>query len=59
MSHVASSLLVAVCGLPMPRKDHATVMARFASDCLDKMNNLSHELETQVSLFSLVAENPT
>lgn len=25
---------VAVCGLPEPRKDHATVMARFATDCM-------------------------
>ena len=36
---------VAVAGLPEPRKDHAVVMARFATDCLEKMVELSHELE--------------
>jgi hypothetical protein len=29
---------VAVCGLPEPRADHATVMVRFARDCLNVMN---------------------
>jgi class 3 adenylate cyclase len=38
---------VAVCGLPDPRKDHAVVMARFARDCLTKMNDLE---ETRVTL---------
>ncbi|CAB9525455.1 Receptor-type guanylate cyclase gcy (Partial), partial [Seminavis robusta] len=37
---------VAVAGLPMPRKDHATVMARFAHDCLEKMSELCHDLES-------------
>ena len=32
----------------MPRRDHAQIMARFASDCLDKMNELCHELETHL-----------
>lgn len=36
---------VAVTGLPDPRKDHATVMARFARDCLTKMNDLTKQLE--------------
>jgi len=35
---------VAVCGLPDPRRDHATVMVRFARDCLDKMYEVLHEL---------------
>ena len=35
---------VAVVGLPDPCKDHATVMARFASDCLNKMSFLTGEL---------------
>lgn len=39
---------VSVAGLPLPRKDHAVVMARFASDCIDKMNELCHELEKQL-----------
>ena len=30
--------VVAVAGLPMPRKDHAQVMARFSSECLSKMD---------------------
>lgn len=37
---------VAVAGLPEPRSDHAIVMARFARDCLNKMNMLTKELET-------------
>jgi class 3 adenylate cyclase len=36
---------VAVCGLPEPRKDHAVVMARFARDCMTKMNDLTKKLE--------------
>jgi class 3 adenylate cyclase len=36
---------VAVTGLPEPRKDHATVMARFARDALHKMNDLTKRLE--------------
>ena len=36
---------VAVTGLPEPRKDHAVVMARFARDCMTRMNELSHQLE--------------
>ena len=36
---------VAVSGLPEPRKDHATVMARFARDCLNAMNDLTKKLE--------------
>ena len=36
---------VAVCGLPEPNPDHAVVMARFARDCLDKMNELTRKLE--------------
>lgn len=39
---------VAVCGLPEPRPDHATVMVRFARDCLEamhsKLNSLAIEL---------------
>lgn len=36
---------VAVCGLPDHRKDHAVVMARFANDCLKKMNEVVKKLE--------------
>jgi class 3 adenylate cyclase len=36
---------VAVTGLPDPRKDHAVVMARFARDCLHRMNALVRKLE--------------
>lgn len=35
---------VAVCGLPEARKDHATVMVRFARDCLDVMHIKLHQL---------------
>jgi hypothetical protein len=37
--------LVAVTGLPEPRKDHAVAMGRFARDCMNRMNELSHQLE--------------
>jgi class 3 adenylate cyclase len=36
---------VAVTGLPDPRKDHALVMARFARDCMERMNVLVRKLE--------------
>jgi GTP cyclohydrolase III len=36
---------VAVVGLPMPRRHHAVVMARFASDCRFKMSQVTGELE--------------
>jgi class 3 adenylate cyclase len=36
---------VAVCGLPLPRKDHAVVMARFARDCKKKADNITRKLE--------------
>jgi class 3 adenylate cyclase len=36
---------VAVTGLPEPREDHAVAMARFARDCMVKMNDLTHKLE--------------
>jgi class 3 adenylate cyclase len=36
---------VAVCGLPLPRKDHAVVMARFARDCTNKANDTTRRLE--------------
>jgi class 3 adenylate cyclase len=39
---------VAVAGLPEPRKDHAVVMARFASDCNGKLHRLVKELEVKL-----------
>jgi len=36
---------VAVAGLPDPRKDHATVMARFARDCMFRARALTKKLE--------------
>ncbi|CAB9506819.1 Receptor-type guanylate cyclase gcy [Seminavis robusta] len=36
---------VAVCGLPERRKDHAVVMARFATDCMYRMHKLVKALE--------------
>ena len=38
---------VAVAGLPQPRKDHALVMARFANDCMKKMQDIARELESR------------
>ncbi|KAL3939168.1 MAG: hypothetical protein SGBAC_006057 [Bacillariaceae sp.] len=37
---------MAVCGLPEPCDDHAVVMARFTRDCLEKMTELVHQLES-------------
>ena len=39
---------VAVCGLPDPRKDHHVVMARFARDCLHRMDQLTRALEVEL-----------
>jgi hypothetical protein len=45
---------VAVVGLPTPRKQHAVVMARFAKDCRDKMNQLTRQLEITMGPVSTV-----
>jgi hypothetical protein len=42
---VVGDCYVAVCGLPDPRKDHFSVMCRFAQDCLNAMQTLAKELE--------------
>jgi class 3 adenylate cyclase len=39
---------VAVCGLPKPRKDHAVIMSRFASDCLSKLSVVLKRLEIEL-----------
>lgn len=39
---------VSVCGLPDPRKDHAVVMARFARDCLYRMEKALKKLEVML-----------
>jgi class 3 adenylate cyclase len=39
---------VAVAGLPDPRTDHALVMARFATDCVQKMAELVKALEVSL-----------
>jgi hypothetical protein len=39
---------VAVAGLPNPRKDHAVVMARFASDCLYRAQVITQKLEIEL-----------
>eukprot|EP00339_Tiarina_fusa_P025870 CAMPEP_0117038588 /NCGR_PEP_ID=MMETSP0472-20121206/27141_1 /TAXON_ID=693140 ORGANISM="Tiarina fusus, Strain LIS" /NCGR_SAMPLE_ID=MMETSP0472 /ASSEMBLY_ACC=CAM_ASM_000603 /LENGTH=1208 /DNA_ID=CAMNT_0004748853 /DNA_START=141 /DNA_END=3768 /DNA_ORIENTATION=+ len=39
---------VAVCGLPEPRKHHATVMAKFANDCMEKLNEVVRSLEIEL-----------
>eukprot|EP00977_Amphora_coffeiformis_P009861 scaffold2267_cov162-Amphora_coffeaeformis.AAC.5 len=35
-------------GLPEPREDHAVVMCRFASECLERMNFLARKLEVHL-----------
>lgn len=39
---------VACAGLPTPRRDHALVMARFASDVMKKMDEACQELESRL-----------
>lgn len=39
---------VAVTGLPEPQANHAVIMARFAADCLVRMNHVVKELETEL-----------
>lgn len=39
---------VAVAGLPTPRRDHAVVMGRFATECLYKMHQVLRDLEVQL-----------
>ena len=36
---------VAVTGLPEPQEDHAIIMARFARDCKNRMNEVTRQLE--------------
>jgi class 3 adenylate cyclase len=39
---------VAVVGLPTPRKDHAVVMVRFASECLKVFFDVTKKLEIEL-----------
>jgi class 3 adenylate cyclase len=39
---------VAVCGLPEARTDHAVVMAKFAKECMKKMNDVTKKLEVSL-----------
>jgi Adenylate and Guanylate cyclase catalytic domain len=39
---------VAVCGVPLPRKDHVVVMSRFARDCMNKVQSVLHQLEIEL-----------
>jgi Adenylate and Guanylate cyclase catalytic domain len=39
---------VAVCGLPVPHKDHVVVMCRFARDCLNKVHTVLRQLEIEL-----------
>jgi class 3 adenylate cyclase len=41
---------VAVVGLPTPRKNHAVIIAKFAKKCLEKMTELTQELEEVLGL---------
>eukprot|EP00977_Amphora_coffeiformis_P010557 scaffold2482_cov166-Amphora_coffeaeformis.AAC.23 len=43
--YVAGKLPRFFVGLPRPRSDHAVVMARFASDCLRKLDSMTTQLE--------------
>lgn len=35
-------------GLPMPQKNHASIMVRFASDCRNKMKEVVNELDERL-----------
>ena len=39
---------VAVAGLPEPQEDHASIMARFASDCLARFKHITRNLEVSL-----------
>lgn len=39
---------LAVCGLPEPHPDHAIVMSKFASECLQRMHVVCRELESSL-----------
>lgn len=39
---------VAVTGLPEPQQDHAIIMAKFARDCLQKMEEVTSALEVRL-----------
>lgn len=41
---------VAATGLPVPRKDHAVAMARFARYCMAKLNELVFKLEIDLGI---------
>ena len=45
---VVGDCYVAVCGLPEPRSDHAVVMAKFSTDCINEMRRLTRELEIEL-----------
>ena len=45
---VIGDCYVAVCGLPDPRKHHAAVMCKFATECLHIMSRLTKELESSL-----------
>ena len=45
---VVGDCYVAVAGLPDPRPDHATVMAKFANECLSTMLDVIQKLETEL-----------
>jgi hypothetical protein len=45
---VVGDCYVAVCGLPDPRRDHAVVMARFATECLSSMYRMVRKLEVEL-----------
>ena len=46
---------VAACGMPIARSDHAVAMARFARDCLYKMNELTKHLEVRLVSLDHIA----
>jgi Adenylate and Guanylate cyclase catalytic domain len=39
---------VAVCGIPVPQKDHVVVMSRFARDCINKLHSVLRHLEIEL-----------
>jgi class 3 adenylate cyclase len=42
------STFIIATGLPDPRRDHAIVMARFARDCVHRMNQVVQNLEVSL-----------
>ena len=47
------SVLALLSGLPVPQSNHASIMVRFAAECLDKMKEVVSELNQELHTIDL------